>query len=267
MEKQQSKVSYYAKFVRRKYIVAVQWLFSYKINFFLFLLAFSLEISFTFLFWKILFLNENTLNGWTFKDVFGLMLFMYFFWVIRSIFESGLRRSFRLIRTGGFDYFLLFPLHPLMNALFYKVTITSFLSNLCVFLFLFLSYLLSFSVSFSTLVIAFLFGFFGNIIIILFFFILRCFSFWLKENKFLLILENGTHLFNKYPLTITNKFFQFTYTFIFPLIFVVTIPAEILRGNFSFVWILYEIGMLIALALLAAFVWKKGLEHYESGMG
>ena len=160
MEKQQSKVSYYAKFVRRKYIVAVQWLLSYKINFFLFLLAFSLEISFTFLFWKILFLNENTLNGWTFKDVFGLMLFMYFFWVIRSIFESGLRRSFRLIRTGGFDYFLLFPLHPLMNALFYKVTITSFLSNLCVFLFLFLSYLLSFSVSFSTLVLAFLFLFF-----------------------------------------------------------------------------------------------------------
>ncbi|MCA9487062.1 MAG: ABC-2 family transporter protein, partial [Nanoarchaeota archaeon] len=141
------------------------------------------------------------------------------------------------------------------------------LSNSLAFLFLLFFYFLTFHVSLLNFLSSLLFALFGSFIFLLFFFILYSLSFWFKQTTYMFFLVELKNIANKYPLTVSNKFFQFVFTFIFPLIFVVTIPAEILRGNFSFVWILYEIGMLIALALLAAFVWKKGLEHYESGMG
>jgi len=261
------RLRYYLGFVRRRYVIALRWLLTYKINLVLFFATFFLDTILIIIFWKILFQNSSSLNGWTFQDAFGLVLFLYLFWTFINVFESGNRRSFREVISGKFDYFLVYPINVLVNMFFYKVTLTSILANLAILLVLLLYYILNFQYSIMNMLLAFIIAILGNVILILFMFILRCFVFWIKNDSFIANIELILNRFNRYPLNISNKVLQYIFIFLFPVMFMVTYPAEILRGNFNWSWILEELFMMVVLFIIAKVVWKKGLARYESGMG
>jgi len=144
---------------------------------------------------------------------------------------------------------------------------TALLVNIGLFLIIFSYYLVNFDVESVNLLLGFVVALLGNLIIICFFFILHASAFWLSSTKY---VENfGFVIMNlmKYPLTLSSKGFQLIFTFLFPIIFMVTIPAEFVRGNFEWKWIWYELFMFGFLLLLAKLLWRKGLARYESGMG
>jgi ABC-2 type transport system permease protein len=68
----------------------------------------------------------------------------------------------------------------------------------------------------------------------------------------------------KYPLAAYHPALQFFFTFILPVAFVTTIPAEVMRGSKSALFILVEAGMAAVLLIASRLFWLRALRSYTS---
>jgi ABC-2 type transport system permease protein len=68
----------------------------------------------------------------------------------------------------------------------------------------------------------------------------------------------------KYPMAAYSAGFQFFFTFILPVAFLTTVPAEIMRGKKGPTFILIEAGLAAALFIVSRLFWKKALRSYTS---
>ena len=174
--------------------------------------------------------------------------------------------SFREIRYGNFDKYLLYPQNPVFHLVFStRMYLMGFISNI-----LFASVIFGYIINFYSLkliLFGMLFVLFGTIIYLLFRFALISTSFWTKNERWIGTINMTAFLLIRYPMTLTHKTVQFMLMFIIPLFFIATVPAEFIRGNLDFMWIIYGIFMLGAMLIISKIVWRKGLANYESGMG
>jgi ABC-2 type transport system permease protein len=68
----------------------------------------------------------------------------------------------------------------------------------------------------------------------------------------------------KYPMGAYSVAFQFFFTFILPVAFLTTIPAEIMRGTRGPAFILIEAALAAFLFIASRAFWKFALRHYTS---
>jgi ABC-2 type transport system permease protein len=68
----------------------------------------------------------------------------------------------------------------------------------------------------------------------------------------------------KYPMGAYSMGFQFFFTFVLPVAFLTTVPAEIMRGTRSPLFILVEAALAAALFIGSRLFWKTALRSYTS---
>jgi ABC-2 type transport system permease protein len=68
----------------------------------------------------------------------------------------------------------------------------------------------------------------------------------------------------KYPMSAYGVGLRFFFTFILPVAFLTTIPAEIMRGSKAPTFILVEAGLAAALFTASRLFWKRALRSYTS---
>lgn len=73
------------------------------------------------------------------------------------------------------------------------------------------------------------------------------------------LLEAG-----KYPMAAYHPGMRFVFTFILPIAFLTTIPAEVMRGSKGTLFIAVEALIAAALFIASRLFWKFGLRHYTS---
>lgn len=87
--------------------------------------------------------------------------------------------------------------------------------------------------------------------------------FWFIRIDELVNLFEGVYAAGRWPVTIYPDWLRTGLTFIVPVAFAVTVPAEALTGRLTWQTLLGAAALAIALLILARWVWRTGLRRYS----
>jgi ABC-2 type transport system permease protein len=103
----------------------------------------------------------------------------------------------------------------------------------------------------------------GGVIVYSFWMFLASLSFWFVRVENLLEIFRSMYEAGRWPVSLYPGWLRFGLTFIVPVAFATTIPAEALSGRLNS-WTLVEaFGLAVVAFLLARLFWKLGLGHYS----
>ncbi len=103
----------------------------------------------------------------------------------------------------------------------------------------------------------------GAVIVYSFWLILASLSFWLVRVENLLEIFQSVYQAGRWPISLYPNWLRFGLTFIVPVAFATTIPAEALTGRLGASTLLGALGLAILLSAAARLVWRLGLRHYS----
>jgi ABC-2 type transport system permease protein len=103
----------------------------------------------------------------------------------------------------------------------------------------------------------------GGVIIYSFWLILATTAFWLVRVENILVIFQSVYEAGRWPVSIYPAWLRFALTFLIPVAFAITIPAQALAGRLT--WrVLVGAGVFAAVLFAAARIfWNLGLRHYS----
>jgi len=103
----------------------------------------------------------------------------------------------------------------------------------------------------------------GGMIIYCFWLMLTSVGFWAVRIDALVELFEGIYATGRWPVSIYPDWLRVGLTFLVPVAFAVTIPAEALTNRLTPVALLGEAGLAVLFMALARLVWKLGVRNYS----
>ncbi len=103
----------------------------------------------------------------------------------------------------------------------------------------------------------------GTAIVYSFWLILATFSFWFVKVENILVIFRSMYQAGRWPVGIYPQWLRVTLTFIVPVAFAVTVPAEGLVGRLDLRALLQAVGLAAGLLLLSRLFWRVGLRAYS----
>jgi ABC-2 type transport system permease protein len=103
----------------------------------------------------------------------------------------------------------------------------------------------------------------GSAIVYSFWLILATLSFWFVKVENILVIFRTMYQAGRWPVGIYPQWLRVTLTFIVPVAFAVTVPAEGLVGRLDLQGLLQAVGLAGALLLASRLFWRVGLRAYS----
>jgi ABC-2 type transport system permease protein len=103
----------------------------------------------------------------------------------------------------------------------------------------------------------------GSAIVYSFWLILATFSFWFVRVENILVIFRTMYQAGRWPVGIYPQWLRVTLTFIVPVAFAVTVPAEGLVGRLDLWGLLEAVGLAWGLLLVSRLFWGVGLRAYS----
>ena len=103
----------------------------------------------------------------------------------------------------------------------------------------------------------------GAIMIYCFWLILTTTAFWVIRVYEMINLFQGLYAAGRWPVTIYPAWLKALLTYLIPVAFAVTIPAEAMTGRLGWLTLLGALGLTIVLVVLARTIWRLGLRNYS----
>jgi ABC-2 type transport system permease protein len=88
-------------------------------------------------------------------------------------------------------------------------------------------------------------------------------AFWVVRLEFIVELFEGVYQAGRWPVGIYPVGLRVLLTFLVPLAFAVTVPAQAIAGLASGSTLLGAVAFAVALAAVTRWAWKRGLRHYS----
>jgi ABC-2 type transport system permease protein len=213
----------------------------------------------------VIFTFTNNLGGWRPNEVLAL-LGVYFLLggVIGLVIQPGMEQLIESVRDGTLDFILTKPEDAQVLVSARRIEIWKFID---VFLGIgVLTYALiqlneqltGWQIAaFAVMLLA------GTTIIYSFWLILATLSFWFVRVENILEIFQSMYAAGRWPISLYPGWLRFLLTFIVPVAFATTVPAEALTGRLSS-QTLVGAGLLAVLMLIASRAfWKIGLKRYS----
>ncbi len=102
----------------------------------------------------------------------------------------------------------------------------------------------------------------GGIMIYSFWLILSSVAFWVIRVDQIVNLFEGIFAAGRWPVSIYPEWLQVGLTFLVPVAFAVTVPAEALTGRLTALNLLGAAGLTVGLMVVARLIWRLGIKHY-----
>jgi ABC-2 type transport system permease protein len=102
----------------------------------------------------------------------------------------------------------------------------------------------------------------GGGIVYAFWLILATLSFWFVRMENILVIFQSLYEAGRWPVSMYPGWLRFGLTFLVPVAFAVTVPAEALTGRLTLPSALVALGLAAALLLVSRLFWKVGLRSY-----
>ena len=103
----------------------------------------------------------------------------------------------------------------------------------------------------------------GATIVYSFWLILATSAFWFVKTENILVIFQAMFEAGRWPITIYPPWLQVALTFLVPVGFAITVPAQTLVGDLEWRILALSIGLAIAAPLLARWLWLRGVRAYS----
>jgi ABC-2 type transport system permease protein len=237
----------------------------YRVNFFIQLLQSFIALATGLISLWLIFSQTSQLGGWSQPELLAVMgIYMLMGGVIQSAIQPNMQRLMNEIQDGTFDFTLTKPVDGQI-----LVSIREFrfwqLTDVLVGLVVIITAVVQMQVrlgigqalSFVTALLL------GGIMIYCFWLILTTTAFWLIRIWELVNLFQGLYAAGRWPVTIYPNWLRIGLTFLVPVAFAVTVPAEALTNRLTALTLLGAFGLAVLLMVLARFIWRLGVRSYS----
>jgi ABC-2 type transport system permease protein len=238
---------------------------AYRVNFFVQLFQSLLELGTALAGLGVVFSYTTSLGGWNPDEMLALVgVYFLIGGLISLVIQPGMSALIDSVRTGTLDFTLTKPEDAQLLVSIQRLAFFS-LIDLLLGLGVLVAALIRLgekiggwqAAAFAGVLLA------GGVIVYSFWLFLASLSFWLVRVDNLLVIFRSMYEAGRWPISLYPGWLRFGLTFIVPVAFATTIPAEALSGRLSTTTFLGAVALAALLFALARVFWKLGLRHYS----
>ena len=237
----------------------------YRANFVFELLGSAIHVAGALLTFGLIFSQTDSLNGWTTDELIALIGIQTLVGgVVGLVVRPSMQQLMENIRLGTLDFMLTKPADSQLLASVQQVNFGA-AAGILVGLTVIGTALVRLgetvgaldAAAFVLLVLA------GLVIVASFLTLLATFSFWfVRLDNVLVIFQSAFDQAGGYPITIYPAWLRVSLTFLIPVAFAVTVPAESLTGRLTIWTLLGTLALAAGFVALSRWFWRFGLLHY-----
>jgi ABC-2 type transport system permease protein len=237
----------------------------YRVNFFIQLLQSFIALSTGLIGLWLVFSNTSQLGGWSQPELLAVMgVYMLMGGIIHAAIQPNMQRLMDEIQDGTLDYALTKPvdgqvLISIREFRFWQLT--DVVAGLAVLVVAVTQMQARVGVWQALAFVAALA--LGGILIYCFWLMLTTTAFWLIRIWELVDLFQGIYAAGRWPVGIYPDWLRAGLTFLVPIAFAVTVPAEALTGRLGPAALLGALALTIFFVVLSRLVWRLGTRHYS----
>ncbi|MGH2407242.1 MAG: ABC transporter permease [Candidatus Limnocylindrales bacterium] len=212
----------------------------------------------------LVFSQTPELNGWSQPELLAVMgVHLLMGGLIAALIQPNMVRLMEDIRQGTLDFVLTKPddaqvlvsvreiriwqvVDALVGAIVIGVAVTQLQASVG------LLQALAFGLAFVL----------GGLTIYCFWLILTVGAFWIIRMDQIVELFDGVYQSGRWPVTVYPGWLRVSLTFLVPIAFAVTVPAQALTGRLTADTFALAIGFTIGLLVFTRWWWRFGLRHY-----
>ena len=102
----------------------------------------------------------------------------------------------------------------------------------------------------------------GAVTIYCFWLVIATLAFWIVAAWNIIELFQGVYQTGRWPVSIYPVWLRFSVTFLVPIAFAITVPAEALTSRLGWQTIVLALGFCVAIFAFTRWWWRFGLRHY-----
>jgi ABC-2 type transport system permease protein len=237
----------------------------YRVNFFIQLFQSFVALATGLIALALVFSYTSNLGGWTRPELLAVMgIYMLMSGLINSAIQPNMNRLLDDIHDGTLDFALIKPVdgQVLVSVREFRFwSLTDAIAGLAV-LGVALSQLQTRVGLWQALgfVAALLLG---GIMIYCFWLILTSIAFWVIRIYDIVGMFQSLFAAGRWPVSIYPDWLRLGLTFLVPVAFAITVPAEALTGRLTLLTLLGAVGLAVLLIALARLVWRLGMRKYS----
>jgi ABC-2 type transport system permease protein len=237
----------------------------YRVNFFIQLLQSFIALATGLIGLWLVFSHTSELGGWSQPELLAVMgIYMLMGGVIQSAIQPNMQRLMDEIQEGTLDFALTKPVDAQL-----LISIREFrfwqLTDVVVGLVVMVVAMVQMQEQIGVWqALGFLAALIlGGIMIYCFWLMLTTTAFWLIRIWEMVSLFQGLYAAGRWPVTIYPQWLRLGLTFLVPVAFAVTVPAQALTGRLTPYTLLGALGLTILLGVLARLIWRLGVRSYS----
>jgi ABC-2 type transport system permease protein len=252
----------------------VSWLFlkigvinelQYRVNFFVQLLQSIIQIGTALVMLKLVYSHTTQLHGWTQPELLSLIgVQVLLGGIIHAFIQPNMQRLMEDVQQGTLDYALTKPEDSQLLVSVRMVRMWQVVEIVSGVILLFVGLAgvergigLFDAVSFGIAIVI------GGVLVYCFWLIITTGAFWIVRMENVLELFEGIYQTGRWPVTVYPGWLRYSVTFLVPIGFAVTVPAEALTSRLHWPTLLLAAAFGCALFGFTRWFWRFGLRHYS----
>ena len=238
---------------------------AYRVNFFVQLFQSLLSLGISLIGLEVIFSYTDTLGGWRPDEVLALVgVYFLVSGIIGLVIQPGMEEFIQSVRDGTLDFALTKPEDAQVIISIRRVEIWSLIDIL-----MGLGVLVTALVRMGERVggweaaVFILMLLAGGVIIYSFWLILGTLSFWFVRVENILTVFQSMYEAGRWPISLYPGWLRYGLTFVVPIAFAVTVPAEALTGRLDWVTLVIAVSLAVVFFAVSRLFWQAGLRHYS----
>lgn len=238
---------------------------AYPANFLAHIVDSALELGTALAGLALIFAHTATLGGWRSEELVALVgVYFLVGGVIGLVIQPGMEQLTESVRDGTLDFTLAKPEDAQLLVSVWRVEIWKLVDVAMglVVLGIALARLgqrvgIAQAAAFAAALLA------GGVIVYSFWLILATTAFWLVRVENILVIFQSVYEAGRWPVGIYPAWLRFALTFLIPVAFAITVPAQALAGRLAWPLLAGAAAFAAVLFVAARLFWRSGVRHYS----
>lgn len=211
------------------------------------------------------FSHTDTLAGWQRAELLALVgIYFLMAGLINTFIQPSMEQFLDDVRKGTLDFTLTKPEEAQLLVSIRRISIWSLLDILMGLAVLAVALVQMEEVITLRQVLGFLVALgAGAVIVYSFWLILATLAFWFIKIENILVIFDSMYQAGRWPIGIYPPVLRIALTFLVPVAFAVTVPAEAAVGRLTATTLLGALGLAVAIFGVSRWFWRVGIKHYS----
>ncbi len=237
----------------------------YRANFFVAVFQSLLQVALGLVVLALVYSHTSTLNGWTKSElivIVGVQILLG--GVIHSTIQPNMQRLVDEVQDGKLDFLLTKPEDAQALVSLREVQIWQAVDIISGFVVITVGALrLDHAVGVGHAFVFLALLALGALLLYCFWLILATGSFWIINMGYLAELFEGIYQTGRWPIGVYPLWMRYSMTYLVPIGFAVTVPAQALTGRLHWHTAVVAVGFAAALLVFTRWFWRFGLRRYS----